>query len=204
MKCGPSHITLDQIGRSTAGLRIQVSASTRADALRGGCGPRRGAFVVVLPLPLPVPTRARASRCSPQSYGRCAMQQEVAPPLPTCAARALRIGNSHAPSRLAAAGPLPHRPTRPHIRSVAQVRYSHTCGARGQGPQRFSLVASCQTDACTCGRCMPRVMMHGLSDGPRVSCARSAHPRSRAAAAAPSRVAAVPPTGAVRGTPPGL
>ena len=56
----------------------------------------------------------------------------------------------------------------------------------------------------TCGRCMPRVMMHGLSDGPRVSCARSAHPRSRAAAAAPSRVAAVPPTGAVRGTPPGL
>ena len=127
---------------------MQVSASTRADALRGGCGPRRGAFVVVLPLPLPVPTRARASRCSPQSYGQCAMQQEVAPPLPTCAARALRIGNSHAPSRLAAAGPLPHRPTRPHIRSVGQVRYSHTCGARGQGPQRFSLVASCQTDAC--------------------------------------------------------
>ena len=78
------------------------------------------------------------------------------------------------------------------------------CGARGQGPQRFSLVASCQTDACHVRRCMPRVMLLGLSDGPRVSSARSAHPRSRAAAAAPSRVAAVPPTGAVRGTPPGL
>jgi hypothetical protein len=81
---------------------------------------------------------------------------------------------------------------------------AHMWGAR---PRTAAVLSRCKLPDRRVSRAAAAChvsMMHGLSDGPRVSSARSAHPRSRAAAAAPSRVAAVPPTGAVRGTPPGL
>ena len=180
-------------GALTAGLRMQVSTSherrrsarrlrsssrrfCRSASAAASCSYKTTRISVLLAELRPM--RHAAGGGATSADMRCASMADwkFACSVSSCCRRAVASSSYQAAHKKRSAGTLLAR-----------------CGARGQGPQRFSLVASCQTHVTCAAACHVSCCTVIMSDGPRVSSAQSAHPRSRAAAAAPSRVAAVPP-----------